>query len=66
MDRDGPWAEHKEGLDFLPTSACEPLLTTAQKKAGREEQVNSVTLGDLCDQYLAHIQIGTASEVSRN
>ena len=48
--------KHKEGLDSLPTSASEPLLTVAEKKARREEQVNRVTLGDLCDQYLAHIQ----------
>ena len=48
--------KHKEGLDSLPTSATEPLLTVAEKKAMREEQVNSVTLGDLCKQYLGHIQ----------
>jgi integrase len=48
--------KHKEGLDSLPTSATQPLLTVAEKKARREEQVNSITLGDLCKQYLTHIQ----------
>jgi hypothetical protein len=33
--------KHKEGLDSLPTSAAEPLLALAEKKAMREEQVNS-------------------------
>ena len=48
--------KHKEGLGSLPTSAIEPLLTVAERKAMREKQVNSVTLGRLCKQYLAHIQ----------
>jgi hypothetical protein len=48
--------KHKEGLDYLPTSATQPLLTAAEKKAIREERINSLTLNDLCDQYLAHIK----------
>jgi Asp-tRNA(Asn)/Glu-tRNA(Gln) amidotransferase C subunit len=54
--------KHREGLDSLPTSATEPTLTVAEKKAMREEQVNSVTLGVLCNQYLAHIQNPTNPE----
>jgi site-specific recombinase XerD len=48
--------KHKEGLDCLPTSAAQPLLTAAEKKAIREERINGLTLNDLCDQYLTHIQ----------
>lgn len=47
---------HKEGLDCLPTSATQPLLTAAEKKTIREEKINSLTLADICDQYLGHIK----------
>lgn len=47
---------HKEGAASLPSSAAEPLLTLAEKKELKEHRVNSLLLGDLCDQYLVHIQ----------
>jgi hypothetical protein len=47
---------HKEGVASLPSSAAEPLLTLAEKKELKEHRANSLLLGELCDQYLAHIQ----------
>ncbi len=39
----------KEGASVLPTSATEPLLTTTEKEARRQAQVNAISLGELCD-----------------
>ena len=47
---------HKEGAGSLPSSATEPLLTVAEKKEVQTSRVNSLLLGKLSDQYLAHIQ----------
>jgi integrase len=47
---------HKEGVASLPSSASEPLLTLAEKKELKEYRANSLLLGELCDQYLAHIR----------
>lgn len=47
---------HKEGSASLPASAVEPLLTLAEKKELQEQRAISLLLGELCDQYLAHIQ----------
>ncbi len=47
---------HKEGVASLPSSAAEPLLTLAEKKELKEHRANSLLLGELCDQYLAHLQ----------
>ena len=47
---------HKEGAASLPSSAAEPLLTITEKKELQEHRANSLLLGELCDQYLAHIQ----------
>src|ERR1700734_4046418 len=47
---------HKEGVASLPSSAIEPLLTVAEKKELQVHRANSLVFGDLCDQYLAHLQ----------
>lgn len=47
---------HKEGVDSPPSSAAEPLLTLAEKKELQEHRANGLLIGELCDQYLAHIQ----------
>jgi hypothetical protein len=47
---------HKEGVASLPSSASEPLLTVAEKKELQKFRVDSLLLGELCDQYLIHIQ----------
>src|SRR5580658_4427824 len=51
--------KHKEGLDSLPTSACEPLLTVAEKKAGRKEKVKIVTRVTLWNSILLTSKIRT-------
>jgi hypothetical protein len=48
--------KHKEGVASLPSSAAEPLLTLSEKKELQEHRANSLLLGELCDQYLVHIQ----------
>jgi hypothetical protein len=47
---------HKEGVGSLPLGASQPLLTVAEKKELQKLQTDSLLLGELCDQYLAHIQ----------
>jgi site-specific recombinase XerD len=47
---------HKEGAASLPTSAAEPLLTLAEKKELEKHRTDNLLIGELCDQYLAHIQ----------
>jgi integrase len=47
---------HKEGVGSLPSSASEPLLTVAEKKELQKFRADSLLLGELCDQYLIHIQ----------
>ena len=47
---------HKEGSNSLPASAAEPLLTLAEKRELFAHRLDGVLVGDLCDQYLAHIQ----------
>ena len=63
VDRQGAidWLEdarslkRKEGAGALPVSATEPILTMAEKKVLREEKVDRVTLGELCDDLKGHI-----------
>jgi integrase len=47
---------HKEGVASLPSSAAEPLLTRAEKRELQAHRANSLLIGELCDQYLTHIQ----------
>jgi hypothetical protein len=64
LDRDAAvvWIEtakglkHKEGVASLPSSAAEPLLILSEKKELQEHRASSMLIGQLCDQYLAHIQ----------
>jgi hypothetical protein len=43
---------HKEGFASLPSSAAEPLPTSAERKALQEHRAKSLLSGDLRDRYL--------------
>lgn len=44
------------GVASLPSSALEPLLTITEKKELKKFRADSLLLGELCDQYLTHIE----------
>jgi site-specific recombinase XerD len=48
--------KRKEGAGALPVSATEPILTMAEKKVIREEKVDRITLGELCDDLKVYIK----------
>lgn len=48
--------KRKEGRGALPVSATEPILTMAEKRVLREEKVDRITLGELCDELKGYIK----------
>lgn len=46
----------EDGASALPTKAIGKIRTRLEKSGLREENAQSVTIDDLCDQYLTHIQ----------